>query len=744
MRKVGIAMVIIILLLIVAAVVLAATFDVNRYRGTIQAELEKRLGRKVTLGDMHLSVFPPRLRVQNLAIAEDPRFRSQKPFVQAQELDVSAKILPLLNNSVEVDSLDLERPNVELVKNPQGVWNFVSLGQNATQPAPEQPKQPAPGQPKQPVPSMPQTGTSQGGEKQKPAEQFSLGKLVIRDGQLALTDMQAKKPRAVYDHIDVTLKNFAPHRLVTLDAAAHLPGQGAQQVWLQGEGGPIVAADPATTPFHGTLNLKQVGIASLAKFLNSPALVNADGIVSGQAKINSQSGKLAAQGRMDVANARMHGIDLGYPIRADYDVTDDLPGDVITLRNTTLNLGQTPFHVNGTVNSKATPAVLDLNLKANHVSIAELAKLAAASGTALPPGTNVTGNVNADIQARGAADKPALNGAVNGRNLQMTGKDAPQPVQIPAINLTLTPSEIRSDNFHVTSGGTNAAAQFALKQYLSKNPMIDATLKAPQAALPAILSIAKAYGITALDEVSGAGDLNLDMHAAGPLSSLNSNRIMRALNGNLTLNFNNVKYAGADFTQQLGTIAGFTGKLNQKSQGITNILRMTGNVVVKNGIAQTSNLQALLDIGNLGVTGTANLVDQTLNLRTTAVLSKQFSQKLGGTAGVGGYLQTALANNNSEIVIPVLVTGTFQSPKFQPDVQQIAQMKLKGLAPNSKNPGGAISGVLGNLIGQKGKNPARQQQASPQQQQQQNAVQQLLGAFGKKRHPQQQQQQPQR
>src|SRR5205807_4164642 len=132
MRKVGIAMVIIILLLIVAAVVLAATFDVNRYRGTIQAELEKRLGRKVTLGDMHLSVFPPRLRAQNLAIAEDPRFRSQKPFVQAQELDVSAKILPLLNKSVEVDSMSLERPNVQLVQPPQAVWNFMPRREDPT------------------------------------------------------------------------------------------------------------------------------------------------------------------------------------------------------------------------------------------------------------------------------------------------------------------------------------------------------------------------------------------------------------------------------------------------------------------------------------------------------------------------------------------------------------------------------------------------------------------------------------
>src|SRR5207302_9779065 len=145
--------------------------------------------------------------------------------------------------------------------------------------------------------------------------------------------------------------------------------------------------------------------------------------------------------------------------------------DMLTIRNFVLKLGSTPLQMSGTVNSKATPAVLDLNIKANNVSIAEAAKLAAASGVALSQGTNVTGNVNANIQARGAADKPALNGTVQGRNIQMSGKDAPQPVQIPAVNLTLTPAEIHSDNFNITSGGTNAAAQFVLKQYLSKNPM---------------------------------------------------------------------------------------------------------------------------------------------------------------------------------------------------------------------------------------------------------------------------------
>jgi hypothetical protein len=201
---------------------------------------------------------------------------------------------------------------------------------------------------------------------------------------------------------------------------------------------------------------------------------------------------------------------------------------------------------------------------------------------------------------------------------------------------------------------------------------------------------------------------------------------MRALNGTMNLNFNNVRYSGADISHQLASIAGFL-KMNPSDKGFTDILKMTGNVLVKNGIAQTNNLQALMDIGNIGITGTANLVDQSMNLHVLAVLSKDFSQKMGGT-GIGGYLQTALANNQGELVAP--------------DVQQVAQMKLKGLVPNFNNPQGAVQGLLGGLLGQKGANPGQPQQAQGQPQQQpqnqlQNQVQDVIGGlFGKKKQQQ--------
>src|SRR5439155_25837130 len=193
-----------------------------------------------------------------------------------------------------------------------------------------------------------------------------------------------------------------------------------------------------------------------------------------------------------------------------------------------------------------------------------------------------------------------------------------------------------------------------------------------------------------------------------------------------------------DISHQLAVIAGFLkpGNPGQNDQGFTNISHMTGDVIVNNGVAQTNNLQALLDIATVGITGTANLVTQTLNLRLNAVMSKNVSQQVGGI-GIGGYLNTALANNQGELVIPVIVTGTLQSPRFQPDLQSVAQMRIKGLLPTSANPQSGVAGLIGGLMGKKNQNQAQQQQQQQQaqpQDQPQNQVQQILGGiFGKKK-----------
>jgi len=691
MRKIAIVIGIVVAVVIIVVGVLFATFNPNDYRGTIQTKLEQQLNRKVGLGNMSLGLFPLRFKVADLSIADDPKF-SNSAFIQTQELSVSVKLLPLLSKSVEVDSLSLERPSVQLIKNAQGVWNFATIGQKEPAAAPSSSEQ-----------------------------QFSLGELAINDGQIAITDLQDRRPRTVYDHINLKLTDFAPNTPFNLDASVHLPGPGNQEVSLKGKGGPLSHDNPAATPFKGTLDLKNVDIAGLQKFLQIPALINTEGVLSGHTDIASENGKLSANGQMTLEKPKLHGIDVGYPINADYNVSEDLQNDLLGIDKCAIKLGQTPLFITGTVNHKPTPAQLDVNLKASNVSIAEIARLAAAAGIAFAPGTTVNGQFNADIKAQGAADKPALNGTLAGRDIQISGKEIAKPVEVKAVNISLTPTEIHSDNFNVTSGGTTAAVQFSVKQYTSNSPQVDATLRAPQAALPDLLAMAKAYGVTSLDKVTGAGNLSVDMHAAGPVQSLSSNEMIKALDGTINVNFNNMRYAGIDISHQLLSMIGTSQ--SGKDQGFTNVQKLTGTILVKNGIAQTNNLQATLDIGNVGAIGTANLASQTLNMQLTAVLSKAFTQQVGG-AGVGGYMSTALANNQGELVIPATVTGTFQNPKVMPDVQKMAQMKLKGLIPTGDNPLGAASSILGGLTGKKGQPAAGQQQ---------NPVNQIMGLFGTKK-----------
>src|SRR5581483_3957337 len=128
--------------------------------------------------------------------------------------------------------------------------------------------------------------------------------------------------------------------------------------------------------------------------------------------------------------------------------------------------------------------------------------------------------------------------------------------------------------------------------------------------------------------------------------------------------------------------------------------QLSGNFDIKNGIAQTNNLKAVIDGGTLAAAGLVNLADQSLNMHVTAVLSKVLSQQVGGTQ-VGGFMNTALANNQGELVLPVIVTGTFQHPQVAPDLQQVAQMKLKNLLPTTKNPGQLTQGILGAILGNK-------------------------------------------
>jgi len=916
MRKTFIALGVLVIILAIAVLTVPSLVDVNRYRPQIETKLRDRLGRDVSLGPMRLSLIPLAFRVENATIGEDPAFKTERPFAQVQTLFVSPELLPLLHHEVQIKSVQLGRPSVELVRNEQGRWNFSSLlTRNQTQ---------------------------------KP-QAFSLDKLKLYDGQIALTDLQQRKPRAVYDHIDLLVYDFVPGKAFSFDASAHLPGAGKQALVVQGKAGPVDGDGVLKTPFDGTLKLTEVSLSQLQRFMNVSQLSDSDAVLTGSADLKNNDGMFNSKGNFEARNPRLRGLDVGYPITIDYDVSSDLNQSTYQIQKADLKLGQTPMSFRGNINAQPTPMQADLTVQTSNAPIGELARLAAAFGVAFNDKTNVGGILNLNVHAQGPMNTPVLNGQIAARNLRISGGDLREPVQVDAVEVSLSPDAIRSNEFTAKTGRTSATAQVTMSQYTSDSPRLDGKLNTENANLEELLRIAHAYGISAVDGMSGSGSVTLNVNVSGPIKdtgamtysgsgaihqaslksatiakplevrnadlrfnansvlldnldfslgqttargnvavrnlaapnlqfsiaanlinvpeweqmlkarapqgtqsrpsvaeqkgpkqepfvnrlsgsglltaekivldefTMNNARstvtldhgiitmkpvtaglfngqeegtivvntrtepttytvdsrlqgvdanqllstispvkqtlygvlsanadthftttagaasILPSLNGKVSLKLNNGKIANVDLLHQLATIAQFQNTA-RAVEPFTQLIQLTGDFDIKNGVARTNNLKAVIDAGSLAASGTVDLGQQKLDLHVTTVLSQDYSQTVGGT-GIGGFLNTALANNKGELVVPVLVTGTFQHPMFAPDLQSVAQMKLQNLVPNINDPAALTNGILGQIL--RGKptpggigdilgplDGKQQQQQQPQQPQAPNQMQQ--------------------
>src|SRR5262249_37549503 len=152
--------------------------------------------------------------------------------------------------------------------------------------------------------STPATSTASSGGSSGSA--FSLDRLTIRDGQIGVTDLQKNQSRTGYDHIDLTLLGFAPGKPFSFDLAAHIQGEGAQEIRLKGTGGPVSPNNPADTPFEGKLNLTQVGVDGLMKFIDNQVVTQAKGTLSGESNVTSRAGNVTANGKLKLDKAQVN------------------------------------------------------------------------------------------------------------------------------------------------------------------------------------------------------------------------------------------------------------------------------------------------------------------------------------------------------------------------------------------------------------------------------------------------------
>ncbi len=260
--------------LIVLILITPFLIPVNQFRPTIEEKASAALGRKVQLGDLSLSLLSGSLSAENLSIGDDPKF-SSAPFLTARSLKVGVELMPLIfSKTLNITGITIDTPQVMLLHNPAGVWNFSSLGGPA---AKAQAKQ-APAQ-------------------KGAAPELSIAKLELKNGKITVGATNSQK-RSTYNNLNITASDVSMVSKFPVTLTADLPGGGKFK--LDGTAGPVDQEDTSLTPLDAKLAISSLSLASTG-FLDSSAGLG--GVVDLDGTLNSQGGEAETKGNVKLSKA---------------------------------------------------------------------------------------------------------------------------------------------------------------------------------------------------------------------------------------------------------------------------------------------------------------------------------------------------------------------------------------------------------------------------------------------------------
>ena len=99
----------------------------DQFRPAVRAGLEQALGRKVETGPVRFSLLTgPSVSVSEVVIHEDPT-RGIEPVAYVTEMTIRPKLWKLLLGRMEIASLRLDQPSLNLSRGLQGQWNWKAF-----------------------------------------------------------------------------------------------------------------------------------------------------------------------------------------------------------------------------------------------------------------------------------------------------------------------------------------------------------------------------------------------------------------------------------------------------------------------------------------------------------------------------------------------------------------------------------------------------------------------------------------
>jgi AsmA protein len=375
---------IVVALLIVIAIAIPFFVNVNSFRPQVESTLSTALGRPAKVGNLSLSILSGSVEADQLSIADDPKF-STAPFIQAKSLKVGVELMPLIfSKQLNVTNVLIDHPEITLLRNREGVWNFSSLGNQSAQPA--------------------KTPEKTSGA---PAN-VSVAKLDLTDGKVTVGSLSGKRKPIVYDQVNVAVRNFSFASAFPVVASARLPGGGSLKI--DGSAGPIDSTDASLTPLQAKLTISKLDLAQ-------SALVDPELGITGSADFD---GTLSSDGRVAKANGTLKATSLklvpkgspaGVPVQIVFIVEHDLKNESGKVMQGDVAIGKALARLTGTYDMKGETTSIRTKLNGQAMPVDDLEAMLPALGVILPTGSKLKGGtLSVELESTGPLNKVVSTG----------------------------------------------------------------------------------------------------------------------------------------------------------------------------------------------------------------------------------------------------------------------------------------------------------------------------------------------
>ncbi len=208
----------IVAFLLLLVLCLPLFINANQFKPTLETKLTAALGRKVTIGDIKLAIFSGGVTVSDVSIADDAHF-SKSPFLTAKTLSVGVELMPLIfSKQINVRSIKIEGPEVNLIHGAGGKWNYSSLAA-----------------------SVNRTAVAGAGA-------LNVQKLEIKNGKIIVSTAGSSLKPSIYQDVDVEASDLSYTSQFPFKVSAK--GSGDADLKVEGKAGPINPSDSSLTPFE--------------------------------------------------------------------------------------------------------------------------------------------------------------------------------------------------------------------------------------------------------------------------------------------------------------------------------------------------------------------------------------------------------------------------------------------------------------------------------------------------------------